>query len=102
MNKILAGVTLASLTVCSAAVMAQSSSEYRSADGLLTIRSAGTGYTPSGPAPEFTQLDVNGDGFIDSTEADGYKLLANDFRMADSNHDGRVSKREYERWVKLP
>ena len=82
--------------------MAQSSSDYRSADGLLTIRSAGTGYTPSGPAPEFAQLDVNGDGFIDSTEAAGYKLLANDFRMADSNRDGRISKREYQHWVNMP
>ena len=68
----------------------------------VTVRSAGTGYTPSGPAPAFSQLDTNGNGSIDATEAVGYKLLANDFRMADSNQDGRVSKREYERWASMP
>ena len=39
---------------------------------------------------------------IDEGEAVGYKLLANDFRMADSNRDGRISKREYERWTSMP
>ena len=102
MNKFLVSVSLASLAACSTVAMAQSETEYRSADGLLTIRSAGTGYTPSGPAPEFAQLDVNGNGFIDSNEAAGYKLLANDFRLADSNRDGRVSKREYVRWAAMP
>ncbi len=68
----------------------------------VTVRSAGTGYTPSGPAPDFSQLDSNGNGNIDATEAVGYKLLANDFRMADSNQDGRVSKREYARWASMP
>lgn len=102
MNKILASLTLASLTVCGTAAMAQSATEYRSADGLLTVRSAGTGYTPSGPAPEFAQLDSNGDGLVDNTEAAGYKLLANDFRLADSNRDGRISKREYQHWAAMP
>lgn len=68
----------------------------------VTVRSAGTGYTPSGPAPDFSQLDTNGNGNIDTTEAVGYKLLANDFRMADSNRDGRVSKREYAHWMSMP
>ncbi len=68
----------------------------------VTVRSAGTGYTPSGPAPDFSQLDSNGNGSIDATEAVGYKLLANDFRMADSNRDGRISKREYAHWMSMP
>lgn len=68
----------------------------------VIVRSAGTGYTPSGPAPEFAQLDTNGNGSIDATEAVSYKLLANDFRMADSNRDGRVSKNEYTRWAAKP
>ncbi|HMM65686.1 MAG TPA: hypothetical protein PKC03_01985 [Dokdonella sp.] len=102
MNRFFTSLTLALLATSSMAAMAQSDSEYRSKDGLLIVRSAGTGYTPSGPAPDFAQLDTNGDGFIDTTEADGYKLLANDFRMADSNHDGKVSKREYERWAAMP
>lgn len=102
MNKIIRSLTLATLAATSVAALAQSDSEYRSEDGLLTIRSAGTGYTPSGPAPDFAQLDTNGNGSIDSAEASGYKLLANDFLMADSNHDGKVSKREYERWAARP
>jgi hypothetical protein len=102
MNKFFFGLTLASLAAGSAAVMAQQDSEYRSKDGLLIVRSAGTSYTPSGPAPDFARLDTNGDGFIDGTEAKGYALLANDFRMADSNHDGKVSKHEYKRWAAMP
>ena len=70
--------------------------------GTVTVRSAGTGYTPSGPAPDFSQLDTNGNGSIDASEAIGYKLLANDFRMADSNRDGRISKREYAHWMSMP
>jgi hypothetical protein len=102
MNKIIFGLTLASLVAGSSAAMAQQASEYRSKDGLLIVRSAGTGYTPSGPAPDFARLDTNGDGHIDATEAKGYALLANDFRMADSNRDGNISKREYERWAAKP
>ena len=68
----------------------------------VIVRSAGTGYSASGPAPEFAQLDRDGSGSIDHTEATGYKLLANDFRMADSNHDGHVSNREFERWTSMP
>ena len=48
--------------------------------GQVIVRSAGTGYTPSGPAPEFTQLDVNGNGSIDATtEAVGYKFACQRF-----------------------
>ncbi|SFN46006.1 hypothetical protein [Dokdonella immobilis] len=88
--------------ILGAPAMAQDDNTYRSDDGLLIIRSAGTGYTPSGPAPDFAQLDANGDGFVDSSEANAYRLLANDFRLADSNRDDKVSRREYERWVALP
>jgi hypothetical protein len=95
-------ITLSLLALASMAAVAQDESVYRSEDGLLTVRSAGTGYTPSGPAPDFSALDSNGDGSIDTSEAPGYKLLANDFKMADSSHDGRVSRREYERWAAMP
>lgn len=102
MNLVLRPLLTLALLAFATLAAAQSDSTYRSDDGLLIIRSAGTGYMPSGPAPGFAQLDANGDGFIDLDEAPGYRLLANDFRMADSNHDGKVSKREYERWVALP
>lgn len=68
----------------------------------VTVRSAGTGYTPSGPAPAFAELDQNGDASLSKDEASGYKLLANDFLKADSNEDGVISIAEYERWAAQP
>lgn len=68
----------------------------------VTVRSAGTGYTPSGPAPAFADLDQNGDASLSKEEASGYKLLANDFLKADSDENGSISKSEYERWAAQP
>lgn len=68
----------------------------------IIIRTGETSYRPSGPAPTFDTLDTNHDGFISEDEARGYALLANDFQMADSNRDRRISRREYERWAARP
>jgi len=54
---------------------------------------------PAGPAPSFEQL-ANGGKSISEAQASGYPLLANDFKYADTNRDGRISKREYEAWLK--
>lgn len=75
---------------------------YQRSDGDLIVRWGETGYQHSGPAPEFAQLDSNGDGMISAEEAKGYALLANDFQMADSNRDGRISAAEYSRWKARP
>lgn len=75
---------------------------YPLSDGELIVRSGDMGYKPSGPAPEFVQLDSNGDGTISADEAQAYPLLANDFQMADSNRDGRISAAEYKRWKARP
>ncbi len=96
MKYLMGGLVLSACAVLGTQVMAQDS------EGNVTVRSAGTGYTPSGPAPDFAQLDSNGNGSIDQSEASGYKLLANDFIKADGNQDGRISTREYERWASLP
>lgn len=96
MKYLIGGLILSTFAMLGSQAMAQNN------QGEVTVRSAGTGYTASGPAPEFAQLDSNGNGSINADEATGYKLLANDFLMADSNHDGRVSKREYERWASSP
>jgi hypothetical protein len=52
---------------------------------------------PAGPAPDFAQLSQNGKS-ITEAQASAYPLLANDFRYADANRDGRISKSEYTRW----
>ena len=101
MKTLINGLALAVLAGLGTNALAQGDS-MSNGSGQVTVRSAGTGYTPSGPAPDFSQLDTDGNGSVDNTEATGYKLLANDFRMADSNRDGRVSKREYERWAAMP
>jgi hypothetical protein len=101
MKILINGLALAILAGLGTSALAQGDS-MSNGSGQVTVRSAGTGYTPSGPAPDFSQLDTDGNGSVDNTEATGYKLLANDFRMADSNRDGRVSKREYERWAAMP
>jgi len=101
MKRLIHGLVATALMGLAASAVAQSD-PMSNGSGQVTVRSAGTGYTPSGPAPDFSQLDNDGNGSIDETEATGYKLLANDFRMADSNRDGRVSKREYERWAAMP
>ena len=53
----------------------------------------------AGPAPSFEQLSHGGKS-ISESQASGYPLLANDFKYADRNHDGRISKSEYEAWLK--
>ncbi|WP_440223109.1 hypothetical protein ACQQ2N_18840 [Dokdonella sp. MW10] len=75
---------------------------FQQQNGDLIVRYGETGYKPSGPAPAFEQLDTDGNGSISESEAAGYALLANDFIKADANRDGRVSKREYERWTANP
>jgi hypothetical protein len=48
--------------------------------------------------PEFSALDRNTDGSVDAAEARSYLTLANDFDYADTNNDGRISRREFDRW----
>lgn len=83
-------------------VAAQSPPAAPTGKTTVTVRSVGTGYQPSGPAPAFSTLDQNGDANLSETEASGYRLLANDFLKADSNGNGSVSKAEYERWAAQP
>ncbi len=45
------------------------STRYPLTEGELIVRSGETGYKPSGPAPEFSQLDSKGDGMIGADEA---------------------------------
>jgi hypothetical protein len=72
--------------------------EYPDPRGTVTVR---WGQPPARPAearPSFAAIDRNGDGQIDESEASAYLTLANDFDYADTNHDRRVSRREFDRW----
>ncbi|ODU33814.1 MAG: hypothetical protein ABS97_10865 [Lysobacteraceae bacterium SCN 69-320] len=71
---------------------------YPSPRGDLIVRYGQPPAKSWGPKPAFESLDRNGDGSIDENEASGYPPLANDFIYADKNRDGRLSRREYERW----
>jgi hypothetical protein len=66
--------------------------------GQVSVNSGPAPAKPSGPAPDFATLS-GGKGSISATQASAYPLLANDFQYADGNHDGKVSKAEYQRWV---
>ena len=54
---------------------------------------------PDGTPPTFAEIDHNGDGALDADEAAAFRLLGDDFKYADSNHDGRISPQEYARWT---
>jgi len=66
--------------------------------GELEVRSSMPPPPPAGPAPAFEQLSGGGK-YISEEQSSAYPLLANDFIHADHNRDGRISKKEYERWI---
>lgn len=49
---------------------------------------------------EFTQLDINKDGFLSKTELAKH-ALAPHFDMVDANHDGKLSKEEFAAGLKM-
>ena len=93
------------LTFCSAVAFAQAGTDaqtttYQTAQGQLIVHTGQPEAKQYGPAPAFAQLDTGGTGYITGDQADAYPPLANDFIHADANRDGRVSRAEYERWLK--
>ena len=70
--------------------------------GTETIRSGMPAQPAAGPAPAFSALDTHHRGYLDPTDAEAYPLLGTDFIYADANRDGKVSKAEYENWLKRP
>jgi len=85
-------------------VLAQSSNDqvdrYKTKDGTrVELHSGMLERKPDGTPPTFAEIDRNGDGALDENEASAYRLLGDDFKYADSNHDGRVSPQEYARWT---
>ena len=51
--------------------------------------------TATSPMPEFSTLDVNGDGVVSQEEAKGQASLSAIFTDVDANHDGKLDSREY-------
>ncbi|TCV97186.1 EF hand domain-containing protein [Luteibacter rhizovicinus] len=67
--------------------------------GQVTVDTAPNPMPKAGPAPDFATL-ANGGQSISESQASAYPLLANDFQYADKNRDGKISKSEYEAWLK--
>ncbi len=84
----------------SAAASSSGSAEsLQTAQGQVTVKSVPPPPPSIPPAPSFKQL-ANGGKAITQAQASAYLPLANDFGYADRNKDGKISKAEYERWVK--
>jgi Ca2+-binding EF-hand superfamily protein len=50
---------------------------------------------PTDPDPGFNALDKNKDGYLSPSEARGNPYVAKEFKSADSNGDGKLSRAEY-------
>jgi hypothetical protein len=99
------GATAALLVVCAIASAQDESTHsttYQTDQGQLTVNWGQPPAQAAGPAPDFAQLDSDGNGSISRDEASGYALLANDFIHADGNRNGAVSRAEYTRWTGEP
>ena len=98
-------LSAALLMLCASAQAQQASpsqtTTYDTAGGPLVVHSGQPGPRTYAAAPPFADL-AHGKAYIDTSDADGYPLLANDFIYADANRDGRISKAEYQRWTSSP
>jgi len=75
-----------------------SSATFNTAKGQVTINST-MGPAPSTASPPSFEQLANGKKYISKTDALAYPPLANDFEYA-AHNGGRISKAQYERWVK--
>ncbi len=97
---------LTGLLLCSGVSWAQQDqtatgeAHYNTPRGELTVLSHRAPAPMNGPPPSFEQL-ANGGKSISPEQAAAYPPLANDFDYVDHNHDKRISKGEYEQWVRL-
>jgi hypothetical protein len=79
----------------------QTTATSQTPQGQVTVNSSPAPAPTIGPAPSFEQLSGGGKS-VTEDQAVAYPPLANDFINADSNRNGRVSKSEYEHWLKQP
>jgi hypothetical protein len=83
----------------SPALPAPNTADMQTPKGEVTVNSAPASASVIAPAPSFEQLSGGGKS-ISESQAEAYPPLANDFIHADRNRDGKVSKAEYQRWLK--
>lgn len=65
------------------------------------VLAAGAAIAGGEQTPAFSNLDTNGDGYIEVREAAVLPGLARHFTALDRNADHRLSKQEYEAYPKL-
>ena len=70
-----------------------SSAEYRAQSPAKPTRSAANKPRPQNAG--FDGLDKSGDGYLTRAEAKGNPHLASNFKTADRNKDGKLSRAEY-------
>jgi hypothetical protein len=51
-----------------------------------------------GSMPSFNKLDTNHTGYLSTKEAASVPGLVTDWKGADTNHDGKISRSEYMAW----
>lgn len=51
-----------------------------------------------GSMPSFNKLDMNHTGYLSKKEAGSVPGLVSDWKSADTNHDGKISRSEYMAW----
>lgn len=74
------------------------SATFNTAQGQVTVNSTVPPAPSAGSPPSFEQL-ANGKKYISKDDANTYPPLANDFLYA-SHNGNRISKAQYEHWVK--
>lgn len=74
------------------------SATFNTAQGQVVINSTVPPAPSTASPPSFEQL-ANGKKYISEDDANAYPPLANDFSQV-SHHGKRISKAQYERWVK--
>lgn len=74
------------------------SATFNTAQGQVVINSTMPPAPSAAPPPSFEQL-ANGKKYITKDDANAYPPLANEFLYA-SHNGNRISKAQYERWVK--
>lgn len=79
-----------------------SRAQYHTPQGVLIVTTRQPAPRDHGAPPAFATLAAATGGFIDAHAAQAYPPLANDFIQADRNRDGRISRAEYERWLRQP